>query len=359
MIDNPCPKVEDLILNDSFVEFAFGTNPERNIVWENFILQNPQCLESINTAREIILSIKIREYQELSHIEVEKIIQNVRLSYKNQRKNKGFFHGVLWSKALRYAAVIFVILSLSLATYHLLNIRPEKKSPLADGRTFTYRNNTGKSILLKLSDRSSVILRPMASLKYPLRFSGNNRLVYLSGDAFFEVHKNKLKPFYVMTKSMKVRVLGTSFLISENKTTGSSTVSVSTGRVEVRPNKAPKFHGPKNEVLVLTENEQGILAGNNGILKKTKIKIPLPLSPEATAKSLNFVSAPFSDVIKELERAYNISIDYNKSNLGNCLLTASLIDQSLDERLALICQAVEARYHYENGKVMITGKGCK
>ncbi|MNY19494.1 hypothetical protein D3C86_1529310 [compost metagenome] len=139
---------------------------------------------------------------------------------------------------------------------------------------------------------------------------------------------------------------------------GESQVLVSTGKVEVTLNKRVKDPLIENKVVLLQANEEAILANVDGYFGKEKIKVPLPLSTESTLKTFNFSATPFSVVVNELEKAYNISISYDQKVMGNCQLTASLIDQSLDERLRLICKAVEATYRYERGKVIIEGNGC-
>lgn len=50
-----------------------------------------------------------------------------------------------------------------------------------------------------------------SKLKFPLHFVGNQRAVYLEGEAFFEVTSDSLKPFVVKTAEVNVKVLGTSF----------------------------------------------------------------------------------------------------------------------------------------------------
>ena len=68
-----------------------------------------------------------------------------------------------------------------------------------------------------LPDGTRVWLNNLATLKYPREFSEKERNVYLEGEAYFEVTKNRHKPFTVQSDAMRVRVLGTTFNFKSDK----------------------------------------------------------------------------------------------------------------------------------------------
>lgn len=72
----------------------------------------------------------------------------------------------------------------------------------------------GKTYQLLLSDGTRIWLNSETEITYPTRFVGNKREITLIGEAFFEVAKNKEKPFIVNANGMEVKVLGTSFNVS-------------------------------------------------------------------------------------------------------------------------------------------------
>jgi hypothetical protein len=59
-----------------------------------------------------------------------------------------------------------------------------------------------------------------------------------------------------------------------------------------------------------------------------------------------------------LAKAYGISITYNAETLSNCVISAQFGDENLKQRLNAICQAIGAGYDMENGRVVISSKGC-
>jgi len=70
---------------------------------------------------------------------------------------------------------------------------------------------TGMEYTLTLSDGTRVYLNAESRLKYPVVFRGTERVVELSGEAYFKVSKDALRPFVVKMNGVNVRVLGTSF----------------------------------------------------------------------------------------------------------------------------------------------------
>ena len=86
---------------------------------------------------------------------------------------------------------------------------------------------------LVLSDGTEVFLNSDSELRYPVKFTGKNRVVDLKGEAFFEVTPDSLHPFVVQAGEMRTRVLGTSFNIMAYTDEPAIQTTLFTGRVEV------------------------------------------------------------------------------------------------------------------------------
>ena len=80
-----------------------------------------------------------------------------------------------------------------------------------EAKWHTLKVPRGGEYMLCMADGTKVILNADSKIRYPDRFAGDQRLVELEGEAFFEVRKDTLKPFIVQTNRLKVRVLGTVF----------------------------------------------------------------------------------------------------------------------------------------------------
>ena len=87
---------------------------------------------------------------------------------------------------------------------------------------------------IQLPDGTKVWLNQSATLKYPRTFSAKERNIYLEGEAYFEVTKNRAKPFIVQSEAMRVRVLGTTFNFKCNKACTSAEATLIEGEIEVK-----------------------------------------------------------------------------------------------------------------------------
>jgi transmembrane sensor len=362
MLDNKYCKVEDFLLDDTFVEWVLGKSAEQDIYWESFLEKRPECVGNLKQASSIILSFKIKPVKELLDQQVEEVIMAVKSRLHYNQHDKIVYlpkRNLLDRRLLRYAALVTAFISTCFMGYFFYKSKHTHSTNVVALQIYQQVINKSEvPMLVKLPDHSSVILKPDAQLRYPNFFTGLKREVYLVGEAFFEVSKNSHKPFFVYSDELTVRVVGTSFTVRAIKNDKQYKIIVSTGRVEVSAfNNRSDLTNKKSEV-VLTANQQAVLFRSDLHLEKVILKKPLLLSKESTTIHFNFISTPFTKVISTIEEAYGVKIVYDEKVMGNCQLTASLIDQPLDERLRLICQAVEAEYKIVDGHIVIDGKGC-
>jgi|SRR5574344_86457 ferric-dicitrate binding protein FerR (iron transport regulator) len=113
-------------------------------------------------------------------------------------------------------------------------------------------NNEKASLVKVLEDGSTVYIAQKTALKYPMRFTVEERVVSLKGEAFFDISKNPDRPFIIETELVKVEVLGTSFNI-KSAFSNQFELSVREGRVKVTLKKS-------GEERILYKNETAILS---------------------------------------------------------------------------------------------------
>jgi transmembrane sensor len=101
-----------------------------------------------------------------------------------------------------------------------------------------------------LPDGTHVWLNSASSLSYPVEFAGNERRVKLTGEAYFEVAKNKDKPFYVNSNKVQVRVLGTHFNISAYNDDDEFTATLLEGSVQVSKNNSQSLLKPGQQAVI-------------------------------------------------------------------------------------------------------------
>lgn len=116
-----------------------------------------------------------------------------------------------------------------------------------------------KQAKIVLTDGTEVILNAESELKYPASFNGETREVYLSGEAFFEVAKDKKHPFIVHTEKMAVKVLGTAFDLKSYKNDPATEATLIHGSIQITLNAEPenKIMLKPEEKFVLTHAAEG------------------------------------------------------------------------------------------------------
>lgn len=155
---------------------------------------------------------------------------------------------------------------------------------------------------LVLSDGTQVWLNAASSLRFPLHFDEKNRIVHLEGEAFFEVTENKKKPFIVQSQNHSVRVLGTSFNVSAYPDEHTQTTLL-TGAVEVNT---------VNRLMNLQPGMQSDAFGDRLIRRTVDVE-------SITAWKDNrfvFVKEPLTDIMKKLERWYDVEFVIEKGSEG-------------------------------------------
>ncbi len=234
---------------------------------------------------------------------------------------------------------------------------------LVSGKELVERVNTsGKQQVIKLTDGTQVVLYPQSRLSFAETFPADQRTVYLSGDAYFQVAKDPKRPFLVHTTDLVTKVLGTSFFVRARDASDKTLVEVREGKVSVFKQK--EFAARKNvkskvpNGIVLTPNQKLIFEHASSEMRRTLSDNP-EIVPSDHPKTFEFVNAPASSVLTDIEEAYQIDIIFDRDVMKGCPVTASLAGQPMFSKLSILCEVIEARYEVLDGKIVIYSKGCK
>jgi transmembrane sensor len=153
-----------------------------------------------------------------------------------------------------------------------------------------------------LPDGTAVWLNAASSLKFPTSFTGHERTVELTGEAYFEVAKNKAMPFKVTANKIKVEVLGTHFNVNTYddeealKTTlleGSVKLSVGMQQVMLVPGEQGSFNRQADNLKVAAVDVEEAVAWKNG--------------------SFMFASEDIQSILRKVSRWYNVDIVYQEN----------------------------------------------
>ncbi|MHA4806740.1 FecR family protein [Flavitalea flava] len=245
-------------------------------------------------------------------------------------------------RLLRYAtaAAIFALVLISFFTslFHA-DSRPSKiedpvPKPLADQ-------------YIILSEGSKVLLHKGAHIEYQTAFSGETREVYLTGEAYFDIRKDK-RPFIVHTGNVKTTVLGTAFNI--NAVDKNITVTVTKGKVKVE--------NEKGEFSIIKRNEQITVDVSHNSLKKAVVDANEVIVWKKPYLLLNDIR--MKEAVQELEQRFHVVIGFGNPALETCSVTASFIhDESIEQIIKVLAKINNMEYKIINpGKFELDGDGC-
>lgn len=225
--------------------------------------------------------------------------------------------------------------------------------------TWTLRSNaTAQPQAFTLQDGSAVTLYPGSSLKYRPGLAGPRREVYLVGQAFFKVYKNPARPFLVYTNEVLTTVLGTSFMVKAFAGR-SATVAVREGRVSVQARAGAQLAAtplrPAPAGVVLLPNQEVVYSPAEKQLRRHLVAEPVELVPHL----FEFKKRPVAEVLTALRDAYGVDIVYDQAQLAHCTVTITFYDESLFDKLDLLCKALGASYQkVDDAQIRFISSGC-
>ena len=163
----------------------------------------------------------------------------------------------------------------------------------------------GQRVSLTLADGTKVWLNAKTKMEYPQSFKAfDERMVKVDGEAYFEVSKNKNRPFIVKTSKGDVEVLGTKFYVSAYATTDIFETSLIEGRVKVRTTYEDMTLNPKDKAVL-----------QNGILTRKHID---DMDIYRWRDGLYcFKNLSFDDVLKQFEIYYDVRFVKENPQMAN------------------------------------------
>lgn len=392
--------LEDFVLDARFQGWVRYQEATDAVFWQQYIDENPAQAKDIQSARKLLDSVYRHYRTEIDEAEIDLEIQGLLERVRSEKRRlasevvsgsgvvrelavviepddvreSGFVNGSglvkeeplgrpwysrIW---VRVAACAVLAIGLGWAGWQYYHFDGGYNG-LVYGKELVERVNTsGKQQVIRLTDGTQVVLYPQSRLSFAETFPADQRTVYLSGDAYFQVSKDPKRPFLVYTTDLVTKVLGTSFFVRAKDASDKTLVEVREGKVSVF--KQHEFAGRKSAQsktpngMVLTPNQKLIFEHASSEMRRTLSDNP-EIVPSDSPKSFEFVNTPASSVLTDIEEAYQIDIIFDRDVMKGCPVTASLGGQPMFSKLSILCEVLEARYEVLDGKIVIYSKGCK
>ena len=385
-------RLSKYIENKNFILWVFEPDSNLELWWTQFETDHPEEKSNILLARNVLLTFR-PNHKELSEEEKIQLFVGVIRQVEEKQRDRKIRNFV--TELLRYAAVAFLFFSIGgyvfyqqgqkqvlessrfisqklteavpsgaakLIRFNGENILlKENKSVLkysSDGKLVVNKDTIkakvvtsaqknalnqliipyGKSSEIFLSDGTKVFLNAGSRLVYPENFQGKTREVFLAGEAFFEVKKDKEHPFIVQINDLKIKVLGTKFNVSAYPADKIVETVLTEGRVvleknnsgvfekeiELLPNQLASFDRTSREMDIREVDTSNYVMWTEGVLKV-----------EGT---------DLSRIVKRLERFYNIRFQFREPLLGGVRISGKLqLKEDRDEVIERVAKAASVK----------------
>jgi transmembrane sensor len=162
-----------------------------------------------------------------------------------------------------------------------------------------YNPRGSQVIKLQLSDGTKVWVNSLSSLRYPVAFSGGNRTVEITGEAYFEVARDPRHPFIVRHQGLEVEVLGTGFNINTYEDEEMAAVTLIQGSVRVTQGKASEKLSPGEQVRIGRD-------GGINVMEDTDLGVVTAWKDGL----FRFNGSRIGKVMREIGRWYDMDVEY-------------------------------------------------
>ena len=196
----------------------------------------------------------------------------------------------------------------------------------------------GQNYEVRLPDGTKVILNAASSIKYPSSFLGAlNRKVELTGEAYFEVAKDKVHPFLVNSKGQTVEVLGTHFNISAYPDDNLSKTTLLEGSVKINNQllkPSQQFIRSATTEQIVTVNPDEAVAWTQGYFM--------------------FNDEPLENILSRIARWYNVEIIYKNQEIKKKKFLGSITKyDKLSKTLNLLAKTKDVSFEITGNKVFV------
>lgn len=277
------------------------------------------------------------DLQLLKKFDVNEGKQKVRKKY---RSNKLI---VLSTWMQRIAAVLFIPVLLGGIWFYFQQneLRKDFASLMVTQEIIT---QPGTKTHLFLPDSTEVWLNAASTLRFPSVFAGNERRIELDGEAYFEVYKNKRKPFIVGTRFQDVEAIGTAFNLSAYSGDLRFSTTLIEGKVKVADREKAE------QIVFLEPGIQLNYHTQNKIYNQQRVRVQDVIAWRDGV--LIFNETPFFEVASKLGRWFNADIQISDQSVANYRFTGTFTSESLEQVMELLALSSPIDYSVSKREIL-------
>ncbi|MDL2255970.1 FecR family protein [Parabacteroides sp. OttesenSCG-928-K15] len=241
---------------------------------------------------------------------------------------------------LRAAAILILPLLASWLTYTFI----KRDAPVVDKvLSAVLQVPNGQMVSMVLPDSTLVWVNSASTLTYHNNFGTTDRTVELSGEAYFEVAKNKDLPFLVKTSEFDIKVTGTSFNVKAYPGDKLNTVTLISGSIDLIT-LGETYSLQANQQLVYNKSEKNVVSRD---IPKAEF------FSHWTNNSMRYENERMEHVGMDIERLFNVKVTYSNEKIKNYLFTGTIKNVNLVDFLETICLVAPFRYEISKGNILL------
>lgn len=266
-------------------------------------------------------------------MDVERLLLRTQFRLRNDSKSSKQGNR-FWTVFSRVAAVL--IFPLCLFTAYLYFDTDDFNLPQAQNPMREISTKPGTRLHFHLADGTEVWLNDGTTMRYPEYFTGNERKVFVDGEAYFEVKADKAHPFIVENPMINTVVTGTHFNLNAYSEDSFFEATLLEGKIEL---KGESVSGE------LKPGQQAVFSEGIGLQTK---EVKAQNAVAWINGKLVIQNEKLETALKKISRWYNVDIELKNTELKNTELTCTLQDEKLEQCMALISNALSIKYAIKN-----------
>ena len=319
---------EDFLSDDSFLNWYFRSNDADIQYWENWLTENPGQKHLINGAVELLDKIRINE-KEISQQKLDaaeaRLFNRIKELELSAPAKVITINRRWWLAA---AAVAVIAISLFLFKGLLIN------SP-------SFNTQYGEIMQQHLPDGSDVVLNANSNIRLSKNWNkGENREVWIKGEAFFHVQKTVEKTkFIVHTDKFDIVVTGTQFNVVNKQ--GKANVLLKEGSITILTRDGKEIDMKAGEYYEYVQED---------VVKK-EVKTENILAWKDN--KIDFDNATLNDALLLIKEHYGVNVKLEDESLGNKTLNGIMANNNLDVLLTAIQEALQVQVIHNGDEIII------
>ena len=348
--------IEDFVLDASFRKWILSPDESTKKYWEDYLKKHPSKYQDILLARVLLLNMARAAYS-VSESRIESTWENIDREVQKLDNNalqgkvlpisaistiKRHGHQGNAYQFYRMAGILVFGLALLIVFKILKSDHEVKEVPALYEEHYA---PPGVKSNLMLQDGSKVILNAGSFIRYKKNFDSDKRELELVGEAYFEVAKDRLRPFIVKTGIITTQVLGTSFNIKAYPE-GEMKIALLTGSVEINMDldHSEKIHLVPGEAVKIDLEKQEFL--KTDFISEDLIGW--------TYNTIVFKQATMYEIIRILENWYGVNINLINNPHQDLFISGRFQEQTLGNVLEGLSYSARFKYEINRDQVTIT-----